>query len=77
MSIFLSADFGVLVRDMKMTLRINFDQWPKIYLGLDVQPEIPILKGLYSIATAIVDGSTMKDLKSKLVNTLYKICKLK
>ena len=28
------------------------------YLGLDVQPEIPILKELYSIATAYVDGST-------------------
>ena len=28
------------------------------YLGLDVQPEIPILKELYSMATAYVDGST-------------------
>ena len=40
MPIFLSAEFRVLVRDMKMT----FDQWPKLNLGFDVQPEIPILK---------------------------------
>ena len=28
-------------------LRVIFDQWPKLHLGLDVRPEIPILKGLY------------------------------
>ena len=27
-------------------LRIIFDQWPKLHLGLDVRPEIPIVKGL-------------------------------
>ena len=37
----LSADFGVLVRDMKKG--VIFDQ---LSLGLDVRPEIPILKGL-------------------------------
>ena len=26
-------------------LRVIFDQWPKLHLGLDVRPEIPILKG--------------------------------
>ena len=30
-------------------LSFIFDQWPKMYLGLDVRPEIPILKGLYSL----------------------------
>ena len=28
-------------------LRVIFDQWPKLHLGLDVWPKIPILKGLY------------------------------
>ena len=27
-------------------LRIIFDQWPKLSSGLDVRPDIPILKGL-------------------------------
>ena len=49
MPIFLSAEFRVLVRDMKMTLRVIFDQWPKLSLGLDVRPEIPILKVIYSM----------------------------
>ena len=35
----------------KWLLRVIFDQWPKLYLGLDVRPEIPILKGLYSSGT--------------------------
>ena len=30
-------------------LRVIFDQWPKLSLGLDVQPEIPILKVIYYI----------------------------
>ena len=30
----------------KLLLRVIFDQWPKLHLGLDVRPEIPILKGL-------------------------------
>ena len=40
---FLPADFGVL---NEFDLRIIFDQWSKLHLGLDVRPEIPILKGL-------------------------------
>ena len=28
-------------------LRVIFDQWPKLSLGLDVRPEIPILKVIY------------------------------
>ena len=32
-----------------IVLRVIFDQWPKLHLGLDVRPEIPILKGLYLI----------------------------
>ena len=41
---FLSAEFRVLVRDMK---RVIFDQWPKLNLGFDVEPEIQILKVIY------------------------------
>ena len=26
-----------------------FDQWPKLYLGFDVEPEIQILKVIYSL----------------------------
>ena len=26
-----------------------FDQWPKLYLGFDVEPEIQILKIIYSL----------------------------
>ena len=33
----------------KNDLRVIFDQWPKLSLGLDVQPEIPILNVIYSI----------------------------
>ena len=35
---------SVLVRDMKLTLRVIFNQWSKFSSGLDVRPEIPILK---------------------------------
>ena len=42
----MSADFGVLVR-CENGLRVIFDQWPKLSLGLDVRHENPILKGLY------------------------------
>ena len=34
------------VKRYEFDLRIIFDQWPKLHLGLDVRPEIPILKGL-------------------------------
>ena len=40
----MSADFGVLVRNI-------FDQRPKLSLGLDVRPEIPILKAKYYLDT--------------------------
>ena len=29
---------------LKTTLRAIFDQWPNLYLGFDVEPEIRILK---------------------------------
>ena len=45
LNFFLSADFGVLSRD-EFDLRVIFDQWPKLHLGSDVRPEIPILKGI-------------------------------
>ena len=34
------------VEKYKFDLRVIFDQWPKLHLGLDVRPEIPILKDL-------------------------------
>ena len=39
---FSSADFQVLVRD----LRVIFHRWPKLHTGFDVEREIQILKGL-------------------------------
>ena len=35
------------VKGYEFDLMVIFDQWPKLHLGLDVRPEIPILKGLY------------------------------
>ena len=41
----LSTEFRVLIRDTyENDLRVIFDQWPKLNLGFDVEPEIPILK---------------------------------
>ena len=37
-------NFGKRYND---NLNVIFDQWPKLHLGLDMRPEIPILKGLY------------------------------
>ena len=34
-------------------LRVTFDQCPKFSLGLDVWPEIPILKVIYYIANEV------------------------
>ena len=36
--------FWSFVKRYEFDLRVIFDQWPKLSLGLDVQPEIPILK---------------------------------
>ena len=30
-------------------LRVIFDQWPKLFLGFDVEPEIQILKVIYCV----------------------------
>ena len=30
--------------DFEFDLRVIFDQWQKLHLGLDVRPETPILK---------------------------------
>ena len=38
--------FWSFVKRYEFDLRVIFDQWPKLHLGLDVRPEIPILKGL-------------------------------
>jgi hypothetical protein len=32
-------------------LRVIFDQWPKLYLGFDVESEIQILKVIYHLFT--------------------------
>ena len=32
-------------------IRVIFDQWPKLSLGLNVRPEIPILKVIYYLPT--------------------------
>jgi hypothetical protein len=32
------------VKRYKDDLRVIFDQWPKLYLGFDAEPEIQILK---------------------------------
>ena len=38
--------FWSFVKRYEFDLRVIFDQWPKLHLGLDVRPEITILKGL-------------------------------
>ena len=44
----LSTEFRVLIRDTyENDLRVIFDQWPKLNLGFDVEPEIRILKVIY------------------------------
>ena len=48
----MSADFRVLLKRYEFDLSVIFDQWPKLHLGLDVRPEIPNLKGLYSLPWA-------------------------
>ena len=42
--------FWSSVMSYEFDLRVIFDQWPKLHLGLDMRPEIPILKGLYYIS---------------------------
>ena len=36
----------LFVKRYEFDLRVILDQWTKLHLGLDVRPEIPILKGL-------------------------------
>jgi hypothetical protein len=38
--------FWSFFKQYEFDLRVIFDQWPKLHLGLDMQPKIPILKGL-------------------------------
>ena len=52
---------------MKKKLRSIFDQWLKFYFGLDLHPEIQILKGLYSTLTL--------DRKVKKILASEKTCK--
>ena len=41
--------------NFEFDLRVIFDQWPKLHLGLDVRPEIPILRIIYYICITIYD----------------------
>ena len=34
----------------KDDLRVIFDQWPKLYLGFDAEPEIRIFKFIYFLS---------------------------
>ena len=34
---------------LKFSKNVIFDHWPKLSLGLDVRPEIPILKVIYYV----------------------------
>ena len=38
-------------------LMVIFDQWPKLYLGFDVEPEIRILKVIYFVSSIEPIGS--------------------
>ena len=51
MPFFLSAEFRVLKRDLK---RVIFDQWSKLNLGFDVEPEIWILKVIYYLLICFI-----------------------
>ena len=42
----------------KVPIFCQLMQWPKLYLGLDVRPEIPILKGLYHTRRSKIEGVT-------------------
>ena len=42
--IFWILSFGKIYEN---DLRVIFDQWPKLYLGFDVEPEIWVLKVIY------------------------------
>ena len=50
---FSSAEFRGFGKRYENVLRVIFDQWPKLHLGFDVEPEIRILKVMYSICTGI------------------------
>ena len=54
----------------KDDLEIIFDQWPKLYLGFDVEPEIWILK-IYAVHTNMVYKVTQDILKEIYSNSLY------
>ena len=39
---------------LKFSKNVIFDHWPKLSLGLDMRPEIPILKVIYYLRTFLV-----------------------
>ena len=41
------------VKRYKDSLRVIFDRWPKLHLGLDVLSNQKILKGIYSISSLV------------------------
>ena len=55
----MSADFGVFGRKYENDPRVIFDQWPMLSLGLDVRPEISILKSIYILLNYL--GQTFPD----------------
>ena len=52
-------------------LKVIFDQWPKLSLGLDVWPEIPILKVIYYIVNDLMSFNSDINL---LLQSMPKIC---
>ena len=62
--------FWSFIKRYEFDSRVIFDQWAKLHLGLDVQPEIPILKGLYS------GSCTMSYLSVFILNSKYFLDKL-
>ena len=50
------ALYYTLVRDSKMTFRVIFDQWPKLYLGLDALSNQKILNGIYYLPGTLEVG---------------------
>ena len=58
---FLTAPCQVLIRDMKLTEKVIFDQWLKLYLGLNAEGGVQIYQVLGSLYFS--DLCTMRQLK--------------
>ena len=63
-------------------VRVIFDQWPKLNLGFDVEPEIRILKVIYCVflsvlqlfATPIKTSSLKSNLSKTFEIQVYVVC---